>query len=287
MKKFFKSTVFKVLLFFLAFLVGMMIYAVTKGGYSVSAASFINTVTKPFRSVSNTIAMGFESTFDKLTKSEEYYNENEELRAKVNELNRRLADYDDLKAEVEELRKFAEIKEVYPDLDMSMPADVLGYITNDPFKSFTINRGSNDGIEPYCPVATTDGIIGITIEVSEDVSTVRTILSPDLSIAAVCSATNADYGIIEGTVLMSGKGNTKMSHLSTEHKLKEGDLIVTAGNSGMFPKGFPIGTVKSTDFEINGLSAYAEIEPCVDITRLSSVFVVTDFRGKKEVSDED
>ena len=54
----------------------------------------------------------------------------------------------------------------------------------------------------------------------------------------------------------------------------------------MFPKDYPIGTVISTDFEINGLSACAEIEPCCDVTRLSTVFIITDFTGKKEGADE-
>ena len=45
MREFLKSTRFKIMLSFLAFLVGIMIYAVTKGGYSVSSVSFINTMT--------------------------------------------------------------------------------------------------------------------------------------------------------------------------------------------------------------------------------------------------
>ena len=64
--------------------------------------------------------------------------------------------------------------------------------------------------------------------------------------------------------------------------------MITAGNSGLFPKDYAIGTVKELSFEDNGLSACAVIEPCVDITRLSSVTVITDFTGKKEAeSDED
>ena len=64
MREFFKSTRFKILLAFIAFLVGIMIYAVTKGGYSLSGASFINTVTKPFRFVSNKISMELETVLD-------------------------------------------------------------------------------------------------------------------------------------------------------------------------------------------------------------------------------
>lgn len=286
MKSFVKSTRFRVLIVFIAFLVGIMIYGVTKGGYSLSAASLINMITQPLKSVSNSIGMEFERISDKIFSPDKYYEENQQLKERINELNRKLAEYDDLKAEVEELRKFADMKEEYPELDMSMPAEVLGYITNDPFKSFTVDKGRADGIEPFSPVITSDGLVGMTVEVSEKSSTIRTILSPDLSVAAIASSTNADYGVIEGTVLTAADGHTKMSHLSTAHKLKEGDLIVTAGNTGMFPKDYPIGTVISTDFEINGLSACAEIEPCCDVTRLSTVFIITDFTGKKEGADE-
>lgn len=287
MREFLKSTRFKILLAFIAFLVGIMIYAVTKGGYSLSGASFVNTATKPFRFVSNGASMKLEKTLDRISNADAYYKENMELKKQIGELNKQLTDYDDLKAEVEELRKLVVIKEDHPDEIYSQPAEVLGYIANDPFKGFTIDKGSDDGITPYSPVMCPEGVVGITIEVSKTTSTVRTILSPDLSIAAVCSSTNTDFGIVEGTVLTAEKGNTKLTHLNPEHGLKEGDLIITSGNSGLFPKDYAIGTVKSTGFEANGLSACAEIEPCADISRLGSVFVILDFTGKKEDADED
>ncbi len=282
MRDFLKSTRFKILLAFLAFLIGIMIYAVTKGGYSVSGASFIQTLTKPFRSFSNSIGMKIEGNLDKITKADEYYEENKRLKAQIGELNKQLTEYDSLKAEVEELRKFVSIKEEHKDYVLSVPCDVIGYTTNDPFKSFTINKGKADGIKPNCPVATAEGIVGITIEVSEHVSTVRTILSPDLSIAAVCSASLADSGIIEGDILAAEEGCTKLSHVSTENKIKPGSMMITSGNSGLFPKDYNIGIVREMDYDVSGLSMCSIIEPCTDITRLTSVIVITDFSGKKE-----
>lgn len=291
MGEFFKSTRFKVLLAFLAFLVGIMIYSVTRGGYSLSGVSFINTITKPFRYVSNSISMKIEKSADRINNADDYYAENQELKKQIGELNKKLTDYDDLVAEVEELRKLVVIKEEHPDNIFSQPAEVMGYIANDPFKGFTIDRGYADDIEPYSPVITPEGIVGIVIDVSQHSSTVRTLLSPDLSIAAICSSTNTDFGIIEGTVIMAENGMTKLTHLDKNHQIKKGDLMITSGSSGLFPKDHAIGIVKETGIEANGLSAYAEIEPCADISRLRSVFVITDFDGKndsnKEDSDED
>lgn len=282
MRDFIKSTRFKILLAFIAFLIGIMIYAVTKGGYSVSGASFIQTITKPFRSASNGIGMKIEGNLDKITKADEYYEENKRLKAQIGELNKQLTEYDALKAEVEKLRKFVSIKEEHEDYILSVPCSVIGYTTNDPFKSFTIDKGKADGIKPNCPVATAEGLVGITDEVSEHVTTVRTILSPDLSVAAVCSASLADTGIIEGDIIASEEGCTKLSHVTTENKIKPGSLMITAGNSGLFPKDYPIGTVREMEYDVSGLSMCSVIEPCADITRLTSVIVITDFTGKKE-----
>ena len=282
MRDFLKSTRFKVMVGFLAFLVGMMVYAVTRGGYSISGASFINTVTKPFRAASNSISRKMEHTVDKLTNADKYIEENERLKKQIGELNAQLTEYDAIKAEVEELRKFVSIKEEHEDYMLSQPCKVLGYVTNDPFKSFTIDKGSADGIEPNCPVVTSEGLVGITVDVSKHVATVRTILSPDLSVAAVASSSNADQGIIEGNVLSSENGQTKLIHVPKKNKLKRGDLMITAGNSGLFPKDYPIGTILEIGFDSNGLSVCADIQPCVDVNRLTSVIVITDFSGKKE-----
>lgn len=287
MGEFLKSTRFKFLLAFIAFLVGIMIYSVTKGGYSLSGTSFINTITKPFRVVTNNISMKIEKNADRINNADAYYEENLELKRKIGELNKKLTDYDDLVAEVEELRKLVVIKEEHPDSVFSQPAEVMGYITNDPFKGFTIDRGYSDGIEPYSPVITPEGIVGIVIEVSQYSSTVRTLLSPDLSIAAICSSTNTDFGIIEGTVISAENGMTKLTHLDKNHQIKKGDLMITSGSSGLFPKDYAIGTVKEIGIEANGLSAYAEIEPCADISRLRSVFVITDFEGKNDMTKEE
>ena len=147
---------------------------------------------------------------------------------------------------------------------------------------FTIDKGSEEGITPNCPVVTAEGLVGITVEVSAHMTTVRTILSPDLSVAAVSSKNNKDLGIVEGDILSAEKGVTRLIHIDKNNRLKPGDLIVTSGTSGLFPKDYSVGKVQSVSRDSNGLSDCAVIEPCSDISRLTSVYVITDFTGKRE-----
>ena len=282
MRDFVKSAKFKVLLGFLAFLIGIMVYSVTKGGYSLSAVSLFNTVTKPLRTASNSISRSMEGTLDRFVHSDEYYAENQRLKEEIGELNRRLTEYEALKTEVEELRELVSIKQEHEDFEFTQACDVIGYIANDPFMAFTIDKGSADNITPNCPVVTAEGLVGITVEVSEHMTTVRTILSPDLSVAAVNSKNNKDMGIVEGSIASAQQGQTRLIHIDKNNKFKVGDLIITSGTSGLFPKDYSIGKIKSIDLDSNGLSDCAVIEPCTDITRLSSVYVITDFTGKRE-----
>ena len=282
MRDFVKSAKFKVLLGFLAFLIGIMVYSVTKGGYSLSAVSLFNTVTKPLRTASNSISRSMEGTLDRFVHSDEYSAENQRLKEEIGELNRRLTEYEALKTEVEELRELVSIKQEHEDFEFTQACDVIGYIANDPFMAFTIDKGSADNITPNCPVDTAEGLVGITVEVSEHMTTVRTILSPDLSVAAVNSKNNKDMGIVEGSIASAQQGQTRLIHIDKNNKFKVGDLIITSGTSGLFPKDYSIGKIKSIDLDSNGLSDCAVIEPCTDITRLSSVYVITDFTGKRE-----
>ncbi len=282
MRDFVKSAKFKVLLGFLAFLIGIMVYSVTKGGYSLSVVSAFNTVTKPFRTVSNNISRSMEGTLDRFVHSDEYYKENQRLKEEIGELNRQLTEYEALKTEVEELRELVSIKSEHEDFEFTQACNVIGYIANDPFMAFTIDKGSADNITPNCPVVTAEGLVGITVEVSEHMTTVRTILSPDLSVAAVNSKNNKDMGIVEGSVASAQQGQTQLIHIDKNNKFKVGDLIITSGTSGLFPKDYSIGKIKSIDLDSNGLSDCAVIEPCTDITHLSSVYVITDFTGKRE-----
>ncbi|MBP0986764.1 MAG: rod shape-determining protein MreC, partial [Oscillospiraceae bacterium] len=62
----------------------------------------------------------------------------------------------------------------------------------------------------------------------------------------------------------------------------EGDLIITAGTTGLFPYGLPVGNVTEIDLEESGISRTAHLAPSVDFSKLESVTVLLDFEGKGE-----
>lgn len=281
MGNFLKSTKCRIIMFILALLIGIMIYAVSQGGYTISSIGIFKSIAAPFQRASNAISEQVEHVLELYVNSDDCYRENQALKEEVAILHAALADYEETKDELAELKQFVGIKEKHTDFILTSPFDVVGYVTNDPFGSFMINGGTEDGVELYAPVVTEQGMVGIITEVGAETATVTTMLSPEVFISAG-SSTLRETGIITGSVGLLRQGYCKLDYLSKETRLYKGQAIVTSGENGYFPKGYIIGYVQGIEQDPAGMTAYATIEPAVDLSNLSKVVVIADFEGKEE-----
>lgn len=282
MGDFFKRNKFRLLLVVLILLVGLMLYTVNTNGQTAGVAGV---VLNPLRSVTQSATAQVERVIASFTDVTKYQKENDALKEENAALKNQLLDYEETKQDLAELEQFMGIKEEHPDDVLSDPCSIIGYVTNDPFHSFIIDKGSNDGIALQDPVVTSEGVVGVISEVTSTYSIVETICSPNLSIGAM-SATGSDTGIVEGEVSLAKNDQCRMIYLERDTKLKEGALIKTSGSSGLFPQGYLIGTVEEIDMMDSGLSKYAVLTPAVDFSSLTSVMVILDYTGKEAEDGE-
>lgn len=280
MNEFFRSVRFKIIVCIAALLVGIMIYSATQSGKE-QGASIIQTVFAPIQSFSTRISEKVQSTIDMLTNAGKYYDENQRLKEQLDALYNDIIDYDNIKGENAQLRQAIGLKEKFPDYEFSPPCAVISRTTNDPFGSFVIDRGSEDGISQYDPVVTEGGLVGVVVKVAKTYSRVQTILSPEVPVGAYCIRTG-DPGVVEGNSIFAEDGLCKMMYIDRESRIKVGDIIVSSGNSGLFPIDRMIGTVAEIHPEDSGLSLYAVIKPVVDVKAVLDVFVITSFNGQGE-----
>ncbi len=287
MGQFFKSVKFKVILCIAGFFIGIALFSVTKDGKTPLGSQAAGAIFNPLRQFSNAISDKVALAIDLFLDSEKYVDENRQLREQISDLNDRLIEYEDMKSEVEDLRKFIGIKEENEDFKLSPPCTIISRVVNDPYGTFVIDKGSKDGISLYDPVVTAEGLVGTIIEVASTYSTVRTILSTELSIGGLC-VESRDTGIVEGNLAYAEKGQCKMIYIDKENKIKKGDLIITSGNSGQFPQGYVIGNVSEVGIEESGLTSYAVIKPAVNPKEINNVMVIIDFNDdKKEIVEGD
>ena len=279
---FFRSTKFRVLLCILALLTGIMLYSLKSGAHTDYLTRMMQSISAPARKASSAISGSVNTHLDTYFESKAYRDENARLRKEIAALNEQLIGYDDA---IEELRDQLGIKQKHRDFVLSEPCKVLMPVANDLTHSFLIDQGEDDGITLNAPVICADGLIGVITELSPHYATVTTMLSPELSIGAVILQTG-DSGIVEGDLRYAVDDRAVMMYIDEKSTAKEGDLIITAGTTGLFPYGLPVGNVTEISLEESGLAKNALLAPSVDFSALESVTVLLDFEGKGETFGE-
>jgi rod shape-determining protein MreC len=142
----------------------------------------------------------------------------------------------------------------------------------------TLNKGTNDGIEKDMGVITMNGVVGIVKNVSDNYSSVISLLHKDMQISARIKKNDHI-----GTLTWEG-GNYRrasLAYIPSHVELETGDTIITSGFSRIFPEGIFIGTVN--DFEIRRGENFftAEINLALDFNKLTHVYVVNDLMAQE------
>lgn len=278
MSEFFKTHRFKIIAALIAVLFGMMLYSASSDGIRNIPENFLKLITTPFQQAATYIAKSTGNFFDRFVNYQATIEENAALKAENAQLNQKLIDYEKIKDENEQYQTVAGIKSIYPDFEITM-ASVVSRDPSDRYSSFMIDKGTLHGVALYDPVMTATGLIGIVTKVGPISARVRTILSPEIDVGAL-EITSKELGVVSGDVSLSGQDLAKLSILSEETVIKPGDMIITAGASGIYPKGLPIGKVVEVKSEAHGITKYATVKPVDSIGEITTVQIITNFNGQ-------
>ena len=154
---------------------------------------------------------------------------------------------------------------------------IQGRIEKNQFRNnynfLTINLGKKDSLVPEMGVINSKGILGITENVLQRYSRVRSILNKNSKINAKLK--NSDYF---GTLTWDGLdyNNTQLLDIPRQAKLKVGDTIITGGMSSIFPEGIPIGSIDNIVNEAS-IKRIINIKLFNDMSNLKNIYVVKDF----------
>ncbi|MDR0904536.1 MAG: rod shape-determining protein MreC [Ruminococcus sp.] len=280
MKDFFHSLKFKAIVGLTAVILGIMVFIVFNDGFTPDSGAIFTRITAPFSKISANIESGFSDFLSTFVNAEKNKIENEALKSQLDGLYAQMSDYEDLKRENAELSALLELKEKNENITFSRPCDVIARTVGDPYLSFTIDSGRDDGISPYDPAVTENGLVGIVTSVTATTANIQTLYSPK-SAVSVISARSLVRGIVEGDTNLIDDETVRMNYIDKAADIVVGDVIETEG-SEMFPPGQIIGVVTAVTIEDNGLAKFAEVRLLVDPSKVSSLYVITDFNGKTD-----
>lgn len=141
-----------------------------------------------------------------------------------------------------------------------------------------LNAGEADGIKGDLGVITSEGIIGIVEETSENYTRVLSILNSNSAINVRLKKSN-HYG----TLIWNGENPNvvQLTYVPKIATIQKGDTVVTGGKSFIFPEGIPVGVIQN--FQLGENKNYYDIEVQLfnDMTNIGYVYIIENNNRKE------
>jgi rod shape-determining protein MreC len=147
--------------------------------------------------------------------------------------------------------------------DRVLSAEVIGKDPSPWFKTVLIDKGKNDGVETGMAVVVPKGIAGQVTDVSSNYSKVLLIIDHNSAVDALVQNDRA-RGIIKG----GSEGQCSFKYVLRKHDIESGDIVVSSGLDGVFPKGLAVGYVSKVIKPKSGIFQEVTVTPYVDFEKL-------------------
>src|SRR5271168_1061680 len=193
--------------------------------------------------------------------------ENRSLRAQIEQMRLEQVRMSQDADQARRLQALLAFKEQF--ISQTMAAQVIGGSGSELSRSVYIDKGHNDGIKPDMAVITADGVVGKVLRVYRSTSLVLLIDDQTSGVGAILDKTRLQ-GILRGTP----SGEVVLEKVMSDETVPAGEMVLTSGGDGIFPKGLLVGRVTrvspGSDLFLN-----IRVRPAADLSRLEEVLVVT------------
>lgn len=255
---------------------------------------FSNKTTGPFRVLANVTVVPMQKGItqigtwlgdvnDNFKTLKEVQKENNQLQKRIDELTVENNNLQEDKYELERLQQLYKLDQNYAEYE-KIGAHVIAKDSGNWFSTFTIDKGSNDGIREDMNVMAGSGLVGIVTKVGPTWSTVRSIIDDSSNVSGMV-LTTSDKCIVRGDLSLINSGKIRFEQMeNNDNPVDVGDQIVTSYISDKYLQGILIGYVSEISVDSNNLTRSGYITPVVDYKNLQEVLVIT--KTKKDLTSE-
>jgi rod shape-determining protein MreC len=248
-------------------------------------SSFSDKVGGPFKTVANVTVIPLQQGMnqiggwmgdmkDNFSTMKQLKSENKKLREQVDALTTENNYLQEERYEFERLQELYKLDQNYAEYEKTA-AHVIGKDAGNWFGTFTIDKGSKDGIEVNMNVLAGSGLVGIVTDVGPTWAKVRLIIDDSSNISAMAISTS-DTCIVSGDMALMGTGQIAFSQMeNNDNVVAVGDQIVTSYISDKYLQGILIGSVSEVNVDSNNLTRSGYITPAVDFKNIQEVLVIT------------
>ena len=254
--------------------VSLMVLAATVSLPTGPVKSILGYAVIPFQKGINSIGTALDGATAGLQSRQALLEENQALQEQVDDLTAQNSQLTQDLDELDRLQELYALDQQYSEYD-KVAAEVIAMDDENWFSTFTINRGTDDGIQVDCNVIAGSGLVGIVTEVGPTWAKVRSIIDDANNISGMVLSTS-DTCIVSGDLSLMSTGQITFDQMeNNDNIVAVGDQIVTSYISDKYLQGILIGSVSEINIDSNNLTRSGYIIPAVDFRNIQEVLVIT------------
>jgi rod shape-determining protein MreC len=228
----------------------------------------------------NSIGDAIANQGDKFTSLNKLLKENANLKENINNLT-----YDNKillqdKYELDRFRELYKLDKKYADYP-KVGAKVISADPNNLYTTFSVDKGTEDGIEVDMNVISGNGLVGRVMEAHKNYSIVRSIIDDSSSISGMFIKTS-DTCMVNGDMELYNDGVIGVELIGKDAQVFDGYEVVTSHISPKYLQGILIGYISDIKVDPNNLTKTALLTPAVNFDRLDEVLIITELKQKLE-----
>ena len=242
---------------------------------------FIGRIITPVEKVISKVGNFFSDNINIFDDKEKIITENQILTIKNEELTNQISSLELEISQLEEYKDLYNLDKKYEEYN-KIAANVIAKDSGNWFFSFTIDKGSDDGMKEGMNVLSGTGLVGKIVSVGNDWAQVRSIIDSE-SYVSVMTVGTEDYGIVSGSVELAEKGCARLEQFyDSDNNAYKGDMVVTSNISDVYWPGLLIGYMSGIETDANNLTKTGEVVLAADFEHLKHVLVITDMKEEMQ-----
>ena len=253
-------------------------------------SSFSDRAAGPFKALANVTVIPLQQGInyiggwlgdmkDNFSTMQQLRSENESLQDQVDALTTENNYLQEERYEYERLQELYQLDQNYAEYEKTA-AHVIGKNSGNWFSTFTIDKGSSDGIAVDMNVLAGSGLVGIVTEVGPTWAKVRSIIDDSSNVSGMVLYTS-DTCIVSGDLSLMSTGQISFDQMeNNDNVVAVGDQIVTSYISDKYLQGILIGSISEINVDSNNLTRSGYIIPAVDFNNIQEVLVITTIKAE-------
>lgn len=259
----------------------LMVITFTTDIFEGTLGTVAGYVTVPFQNGIAEVGTWLSDKSDELAQIRDLIQENQELKEQVDQLTIENTILQQEKYELNNLRELYQLDDEYAQYD-KIGARIIAWDGGNWFHSFTINKGTDDGLEVDMNVMAGSGLVGRIDSVGKNWAKVTSIINDNSNVSGMVLSTS-DNLIVSGDLELMSQGLIRFEQLvDSDNQVVEGDKIVTSNISDKYLSGILIGYISSMEMDANNLTKSGYATPAVDFQHLEEVLVILQKKQKPE-----